>query len=531
MRLPLELFDRLRQLKAQAKQEPSSFLLTMGGVYFAVLAWVELYRWAMNEVLRPLWLIVRAVVWALALVLIVAGVVEATSCTKGTNCYCDRVQGGDLNDTSILFCEDFEAPTLDCGGADAPSCASRASNGGPYWGGPVAHTPSVASLSNDRGGNSYWARKFLNGVGSVSWVFPAPSATPTYGVQCNPGGSGICYGTKFWDATDRWQANSSNNVGAVILGANTAFNSEVATIAAPTGSAGGGSGVFDGTNSFGFRVPRGNNCSPADSCANVGYLSQVLPIGGWGGTGGLRRDFGVTAAVAFPNNLITSGVIDANWKFDEWANTLDTDGIFMFGFAGEGGTNFPFYQFTFNRGSANCTTAVSGATVLAGRVACDGGTTSNFTWRASQTDTDLTQRYVQSSDWPLGTWGCVQAYYQNMGTSTSHVQMWFTGPAGTQKKIVDFTANLVGFAADSGYSGVRWNAYANANQGQGATATSATTFRYIDNYHIRSGAPVSCAQIGYGTAPASRGFILRSLFLGALILFALIPVAIRVRTA
>ena len=37
---------------------------------------------------------------------------EAGPCTKGVNCYCDKVRGGSLNDPSILVCEDWEAPTL-----------------------------------------------------------------------------------------------------------------------------------------------------------------------------------------------------------------------------------------------------------------------------------------------------------------------------------------------------------------------------------------------------------------------------------
>ena len=40
------------------------------------------------------------------------GVAFGASCTDGTDCYCDRVNGGDLNDPNLLFCEDWEAPTL-----------------------------------------------------------------------------------------------------------------------------------------------------------------------------------------------------------------------------------------------------------------------------------------------------------------------------------------------------------------------------------------------------------------------------------
>ena len=56
------------------------------------------------------------------------------------------------------------------------------------------------------------------------------------------------------------------------------------------------------------------------------------------------------------------------------------------------------------------------------------------------------------------------------------------------------------FQNTPGDVGLTWNAYANANQGDaGITPTTGTTFRYEDNIHIRAGAPVSCAQIGFGT--------------------------------
>ena len=47
----------------------------------------------------------------LALIITWAPRAEAT-CTKGTNCYCDRVKGGSLNDPNVLLCEDFDTPSL-----------------------------------------------------------------------------------------------------------------------------------------------------------------------------------------------------------------------------------------------------------------------------------------------------------------------------------------------------------------------------------------------------------------------------------
>ncbi|MDO8742778.1 MAG: LamG-like jellyroll fold domain-containing protein, partial [bacterium] len=92
-----------------------------------------------------------------------------------------------------------------------------------------------------------------------------------------------------------------------------------------------------------------------------------------------------------------------------------------------------------------------------------------------------------------------------MGTTNSSMQMWFTGPTGVRKKLIDISGmDLTGHAANykgvPGYTGLSWNAYANANAGSqyGGVATTETTFRYEDNLHIRAGTPVSCASVGFG---------------------------------
>jgi hypothetical protein len=50
----------------------------------------------------------------------------AAPCTPGVDCYCDKVRGGGLNDPQLLFCEDFEAPTL--------YQNTGVGNGAPYYG-------------------------------------------------------------------------------------------------------------------------------------------------------------------------------------------------------------------------------------------------------------------------------------------------------------------------------------------------------------------------------------------------------------
>ena len=78
------------------------------------------------------------------------------------------------------------------------------------------------------------------------------------------------------------------------------------------------------------------------------------------------------------------------------------------------------------------------------------------------------------------------------------VKIWHDG------KLLLHIANFDAGSAltNKGYSGFFWNSYSNANQGQGATPSIATTFRYQDNIHVRNGAPVSCSAIGFdGTTP------------------------------
>lgn len=52
-----------------------------------------------------------------------------------------------------------------------------------------------------------------------------------------------------------------------------------------------------------------------------------------------------------------------------------------------------------------------------------------------------------------------------------------------------------------GFDGWGLNTFVNVNQGMpGQVPTVETTFRYQDNVHIRTGTPVSCAQIGYAAS-------------------------------
>jgi|CXWL01.1.fsa_nt_gi hypothetical protein len=116
----------------------------------------------------------------------------AAPCTPGTNCYCDKVKGGAFNDPSVLLCEDFEAPTL--------INNQGVGNGAPYYGPWYDDSGQVGN----RGVNSYWNRKYSNGVNGFLFSTGQP-ASPMFGSPCP---YALCSGAKVWDAGNRWSANA-----------------------------------------------------------------------------------------------------------------------------------------------------------------------------------------------------------------------------------------------------------------------------------------------------------------------------------
>jgi hypothetical protein len=322
-------------------------------------------------------------------------------------------------------------------------------------------------------------------VNSALWPNGQPAA-PKFGRTC---AFPLCRNGA-WDAIDRWQANTFALFG---IFTDSDFSVEVPSVRPPTGKSGGGAGAFDGTASLAHRVPPGRT---------VGIFG-AKPFG-------TQRALGVTMAVAFPNNVASSGLQAAPWKFNEWnwvGGGTGGDGIFMFqlyGFSNQ----FPFdHWMGGTHGSpglsgvqrkALCNNHLSAATRVAGQFMC---TDTQFVFRADPSV------YNRSNDWPLGTWGCIEGHYQNLGLSNGAIQMWFTGPAGVRKKIIDIkNMNMTWLDHRNGYNGFNWNNYANVNQaGANKPLTNQTTFRYEDNLHIRAGTPVPCAQIGFGPSGPGGG--------------------------
>jgi hypothetical protein len=390
---------------------------------------------------------------------------SSTPCTPGIDCYCDKVRGGSLNDPQLLFCEDFEAPTL--------ISDTGLGNGPPYYGpwyDDTGHT-------GNRGVNSYWNRVYGPGADGHLFSSGQPS-NPALGTPC---GFMLCSGLKVWDSEDRWSANNYDPHAAYYTHI-LQFAQEIATLAPPTNTAGGGIGVFDGNATFVQRIPTG---ATHGIIGRVDFHTQT-------------RDVGVTMAIAYPANSLSSGIwgtssVPAAWKHNEWITAYNPDGgldgLFVF-YNQEGPrSGIPFAGFIGSFLDQNYTNCASIAP-LVGNAQCIGDGLGIY-WNSPA-------NYNQPTDWPFGTWGCVRGHIENAGLLNMRMRVWFQGPnMTTERLIIDFRADGTQLDNRDGYSGMVWNAYANANQGGGYVATTELTYRYEDNVHVRAGAPVPCAQIGF----------------------------------
>mgnify|MGYP001620090407 FL=1 len=202
--------------------------------------------------------------------------------------------------------------------------------------------------------------------------------------------------------------------------------------------------------------------------------------------------FGLTMAVAYPSIIGSSEIWAGPWKHDDLKatldGTLDSGPIFHNEAPLQANDPFQAYMFFSPTGAASaaaCQTAMANATIRRGDVGC-------------LTDVALLYRadpvaYNRTTQWPFGTWGCVQAHYQNLGTTNMSVKVWVNN-----NLIIDFDGfNGSSFLANrQGYSGFTLGNYANTNA-YGPPFTTQTTYRYEDNVHITAGAPVSCSQIGF----------------------------------
>ena len=269
------------------------------------------------------------------------------------------------------------------------------------------------------------------------------------------------------------------------------FGDEVASLSDPTNAAGGGAGAFDGAQVMAHRNGAGQQ-------AGTGSTKS------WGRV----FNFGVTMAIAYPTNSLSSGIWARPWKHNEWVGMREA-GIFLFHNANELSENDPFQHFIFSSGDnfASCQSKVDAANVRRGNVFCDGA--GNLLFQADPAF------YTRSTDFPFGAWACARGEYTNFNSTNMGVKIYFQGPNDTTDRlIIDFDGfDTSGSFARFGSSGLFWNNYSNTNQNfPGDIPTNQTTYRYEDNIHITAGPPVSCAQIGFSggdsTPPAAPANLL-----------------------
>jgi hypothetical protein len=376
------------------------------------------------------------------------------NCVDGQTCYCDRVKGGDLADPSVLLCEDFESPMLH----DDVSVGGV----GPWY--------NDGTYTNARGAYSYWTRTYGPSVSECAWTSGEP-VSPKRGKTC---GYSTCY-PKEWRVDNLWDGN---NGACIDIVANGEFDDEIPTNAEPFGP-GGARGVFDGRQSLAHRV-------------QAGRTSGIIGTGTFNGS---YRTIGVTMALAYPTNSAAADLWRYPWKHNEWATAAEQrgDGPFLFHNTNALSEDDPFQMFMFiarDSSQAACETAFANAQVRRGAVSCNSVA---LYYRADPA------YYKRSRDFPSGTWGCAQGYFENLGSTNTKIQVWFNGTL-----IVDIQ-NLDSrfLSARDGYTALSWNNYANRNQT--SDLSTQTTYRYEDNLHVRAGAPVSCEQIGFsnpGSNPA-----------------------------
>jgi hypothetical protein len=271
----------------------------------------------------------------------------AGSCTQGVDCYCDRAKA---NDPLTLMCEDFDHPLYrDEGTANTSP--------GPWW--------ADATQPGNRGVSSLWRMRYGNFASGANWSLGSPSS-PKRGTPC---AFSQCSGGPVYHPLNLY--GSGGNLFMVATGSPAGdFNSEVSTLSAPSGKAGGGSGHFDGNASIAFRN-------------GPGTASGILGTAAF--AGGARQTFGITAAMAYPTNLLqqSGGIIQTAartaWKHNEFRNGAGyaADGLFTFVHSSGWNTSWaPFYGFmTGNRANpvtyAQCESARLAASKPFGTFSCN----------------------------------------------------------------------------------------------------------------------------------------------------------------
>jgi hypothetical protein len=404
-----------------------------------------------------------ALALVLAAMLAPQGPAAAADCTDGVDCYCDRAKNPSdpLYDPNMVMCEDFEAITLyEDTGKGSKSNAGGQSIKGPWY--------DDSGYSGAWGFNSYWTQTYGSTITGCAVRQGQPSSAPV--------GSACAYDTCFareWHPTNRWGVNNRSCIDIQRAGD---ADAEVSSLADP--------GIHDGKQIFAYRIQSGHN---------AGIVGEKKFSCGSGDC----TEIGVTMAVAYASNVAASKILDAPWKHEEWGSNGKSPWM-MGNMARTGGTRALPYRpvmLTDTIPETQCKAIIGAADVRRGDISCScgGGQCVAIGWSADAA------YYDQARDWPWGTWGCTRGHIKGLGTTNASVKLYHN-----DQLIVDIRNVDSRVFKDKKFDYFVWNAYSNANQGlgEGSGPTNQTTYRYADNFHVRTGPPASCAAIGFdGSVP------------------------------
>lgn len=466
---------------------------------------------------------------ALALLLAASDAPDATAhgdCEDGIppgtgTCLCDTL---DVSPQKLLWCEDFEAPSLYYLPKGVTPANERYEDARVVAGNtsyPYGPWYDNTGLPSDRGFNSYWSKTYDDSPPQCAWPNGEP-VSPTYGVACSGGQQ--CIGMKSWHPENLWSANFDNTSGQpqtcmAIIGDGD-FDMEVEGVVDPV-LPNLGAGVFDGHFSLGDRLP---------ACPRGGCPREYSRSGGLHGEknlGGPTTAMGMTMAVAYSSNLLTAGmkIGGASWKHMEWKlpKTRAHDAPLMFQLVGyyngalspaQNRNAFPFHTFykllqgahrqgdcagqlgVASRRAVTAPHRHGSFTLHRGMALCDDKSNGELTVRPAGSD------YQFMRDWGVGEWGCVRGEWKNVGLPGMSGKVWFN-----EKLIVHFSGfdgtvlKVSGKDGGSpGWLAVNFNNFYNANQNApygGSDATTEVTYVYYDNIAVTDGAAVSCESIGF----------------------------------
>lgn len=248
---------------------------------------------------------------------------------------------------------------------------------------------------------------------------------------------------------------------------------------------------MEGTQAFScFNVVQESRCEVGTDCVFEGTssLAHRLRPGHTGGIVGLGtfsqtflRDFGATMAVKVSTNYASPkepGNGPAH-KMNEWGEGFQC--IMGCATNNAGNPSWPFAA------GLKDFTANPGGTLLRGVGEWDG--VSGYRFGPTHTDYDFDR------DFGKGVWGCLKMQWTGWGTSNAEATYWFN-----DNEIVHLTNFDMHTLIDNA-AGIRsfvFNDYFNGSDGIGSGYTgSSLAYRIEDNLVITSGAPASCAKIGF----------------------------------